>query len=45
MGRGLSIQLIRHLIVQSKKSSKLFQPIMVYMDEQENISRAFKIPG
>ena len=49
MGRGLSIQLIRHLKQWSKQ--KIIQTFstdygsLSQLDEQENISRAFKIPG
>ena len=49
MGRGLSIQLIRHLRKLSKQ--KIIQTFstdygsLSQLDEQENISRAFKIPG
>ena len=49
MGRGLSIQLIRHLKQWSKQ--KIIQTYstdygsLSQLDEQENISSALKIPG
>ena len=49
MGRGLSIQLISHLKQWSKQ--KIIQTFstdygsLSQLDEQENISKAFKIPG